>query len=987
MTTTMKKLLRLSGTSSSPSISTTVPQSQRLHIARHPQQAPVRADLAAAREHQRARVPHAAHDADRDDAAAAVADAADGHRDPDAVVVRAAVVVDPRDADVAVAQLLAQRQSHDRDPGRRRGLGVLVGRHDAKGAGALQLDLAVAVLVALGVAQLGRQRLHVHQGDAVPQVALHQRALKQLGAAESSGLLAWFRGFLSGTSTPPWTENGEDDGLEEEEMTPYIVMGSGGSNGGGTVADAEYDGIVIGGAGLDGSTVHHDSSPNTPLRNSRGSRHMLINYRQRQSTELNGWQESPDICSTSPRPPSTSPRPPYSPIHTLRDSASSESNSDAADTPKSTVTYMMAQRLSPQIPHVVQPISRLNLPPPPYHPAPAPDASNTPRMNAAFDTTPRASSALDSSTTPRANSTWDSGTPRIWDSGTPRIWDSGTPRANLESSNTPRINTSPDCVNTPRTNSSPESATTPRIYANSSVSSSNSGYAPVPLSSAHKTSSRERLLYSSHKNATMRNLAEYLTVINTSLLTLKIISGRNIRGTKGKPASAFCVVRPVEPANDLPPKAKKKIYKTECSMKDLNPVWEQEFEIEFSNSVSSIIIQVFDHHKLQKDDVIGEIEIRVAEFFDFSTHTLPLRIDSSTKASGELEISCKVVTALERNEDVRITKLHYDKLHSLIITEDASLLLLLCAALENKCDESFAISVVRLFNRDGLAQSLVTNLLCREVTRILKTGSTVVLRADTIATKLCTQYAKLIGYHYLTCVLKPQVEVLLQSNSQLYEMDPDKTSPSDLSTNASELVSVSTRLVEAIMSPSNFLPRSLHQVIHSMNQFAVTIGHPEFSTAISVAIFFLRYICPAVMFPEQWDIASGEVTTETRRALVMVTKIIQSLANPSKQQEVAHEPTMELILPKIQPLREPMEQFLQRLKESPTNGLPDASHSILLDEDYPILMSVLIRKFAEKIVAMEKVLNAQQLDSATASAKLVRDFQDLKAIITQHQFT
>jgi GTPase-activator protein for Ras-like GTPase len=54
--------------------------------------------------------------------------------------------------------------------------------------------------------------------------------------------------------------------------------------------------------------------------------------------------------------------------------------------------------------------------------------------------------------------------------------------------------------------------------------------------------------------------------------------------------------------------------------------------------------------------------------------------------------------------------------------------------------------------------------------------------------------------------------------------------------------------------------------------------------AVVGSLLFLRLICPALISPEGWEI-TGKITRETRRGLILMSKIIQALANGTKTKE------------------------------------------------------------------------------------------------------
>ncbi|KAH3723221.1 hypothetical protein Pelo_18074 [Pelomyxa schiedti] len=307
---------------------------------------------------------------------------------------------------------------------------------------------------------------------------------------------------------------------------------------------------------------------------------------------------------------------------------------------------------------------------------------------------------------------------------------------------------------------------------------------------------------------TLQRLTFSLTVYKTSLLTIKFLSGINIRGQKGKPISAFCTVTVIDPqAVPQGTIRKQKANKTDCVSE--GNTWNEDIPTEISSTAETVRIEVKGHRKLQKDELVGTIDIPVYRLHDFNTPTvLPIQPVKDSKASGEIEIVCTFVTALERNEDLRITRLYYDTLYSILIEPELLMIIPICTSLQKKCDDSMGIALVRLFNKENLALPFVVTMLSEEISRGLQYVATL-LRGDTVSTRLCANYCKYIGYRYLVNTIVPHVEFILDNTSH-YEVDPVLASPEDnLQENAANLVSICTNIVNSIVASVATIPRYL----------------------------------------------------------------------------------------------------------------------------------------------------------------------------------
>ncbi|KAL5966360.1 Ras GTPase-activating protein raskol [Taenia solium] len=257
-----------------------------------------------------------------------------------------------------------------------------------------------------------------------------------------------------------------------------------------------------------------------------------------------------------------------------------------------------------------------------------------------------------------------------------------------------------------------------------------------------------------------------------------------------------------------------------------------------------------------------------------------------------------------------------------------------------KLKEEVASCFVNLHERSGTAASFLTELVVREVSSLENDSMT--FRSNTMATKAVESYIKLVGKEYLHNLLYRYIQRVLIC-PETWEVDPDKLVPSSLapgtllapdgqgtSTSAAliiqeycakkrmpaggyeqstpggglsrlavlnsgrvaqpgSLVFSQTQLLQhldlvwdSICASLPDFPRPLLEVFSSFRAVLEPSKGAEFCDKLISACIFLRFVCPAILTPSLFGLAStfpGE--SNCQRNLTLVAKSLQSLANLS----------------------------------------------------------------------------------------------------------
>eukprot|EP01133_Synstelium_polycarpum_P007214 gene7214-8378_t len=157
-------------------------------------------------------------------------------------------------------------------------------------------------------------------------------------------------------------------------------------------------------------------------------------------------------------------------------------------------------------------------------------------------------------------------------------------------------------------------------------------------------------------------------------------------------------------------------------------------------------------------------------------------------------------------------------------------------------------------------------------------NSATLFRGLSTATRFLSAFYKRLGDSYLKYLLQPFVLDLCSRNFS-FEIDPDKAGKDmDVKLNLERLITITQQLLDKILDSASVCPAVIRTILHH-TQDKVAKKFPEMKTTVIGGFIFLRYICPSIVAPEVFGLIKDNPTTESRRGLVLVSKLLQNLAN------------------------------------------------------------------------------------------------------------
>jgi len=201
----------------------------------------------------------------------------------------------------------------------------------------------------------------------------------------------------------------------------------------------------------------------------------------------------------------------------------------------------------------------------------------------------------------------------------------------------------------------------------------------------------------------------------------------------------------------------------------------------------------------------------------------------------------------------------------------------LCSVIQITEADEVAQLLVRLFEANERTMVMLKMMIEQEVSRT--DSENILFRRNSMATKLLAAYTKLIGTRYLKETLTPTLQRLI-ANPLTFEVDPQKLpTGQDRLANIQNVAKGAEDFLRAVVASVDHCPVQFREVCAYLKQ-EVGKRFPGAEHSAIGGFIYLRFICPAIVSPEGFGLVQARVMTlELRRGLVLITKVLQNLAN------------------------------------------------------------------------------------------------------------
>ncbi|XP_050557964.1 neurofibromin isoform X9 [Spodoptera frugiperda] len=191
---------------------------------------------------------------------------------------------------------------------------------------------------------------------------------------------------------------------------------------------------------------------------------------------------------------------------------------------------------------------------------------------------------------------------------------------------------------------------------------------------------------------------------------------------------------------------------------------------------------------------------------------------------------------------------------------------------------------VTLFDAKHLLAPLLWNIFYREVE--VSDCMQTLFRGNSLGSKIMAFCFKIYGYGYLQNLLEPLITALLDQADERgdisFEVDPARLDPNqDIEMNRSNLIDLTKEVFDRIVGSAEKFPPQLRSMCHCLYQVLSKrfAQFPQTSVGAVGTVLFLRFINPAIVSPQEMGIVNRPVPPHVKRGLMLMSKILQNIAN------------------------------------------------------------------------------------------------------------
>eukprot|EP01117_Protostelium_nocturnum_P005265 TRINITY_DN1918_c0_g1_i1.p1 TRINITY_DN1918_c0_g1~~TRINITY_DN1918_c0_g1_i1.p1 ORF type:complete len:1420 (-),score=454.15 TRINITY_DN1918_c0_g1_i1:85-4344(-) len=209
-------------------------------------------------------------------------------------------------------------------------------------------------------------------------------------------------------------------------------------------------------------------------------------------------------------------------------------------------------------------------------------------------------------------------------------------------------------------------------------------------------------------------------------------------------------------------------------------------------------------------------------------------------------------------------------LQKILMHQDFEVITALCNELLLKSTSELAPSIIEFYLRTGGITDLLKKFMTFEV-KNTKTLS-VLFRGESPTTQLFSAFLKRAGRQYLSQLVEPTIQAIIQEASQPNAFAPE--SESDSLAKASDMKVLG--LLQTIIASIENCPKPFRELLqHAHTEVVQQFGNHFY---VVQTLLFLRFVCPALVNPESYFNLSIP-TFDAFQELIKISKKIQTIAN------------------------------------------------------------------------------------------------------------
>ncbi|CAF1359538.1 unnamed protein product [Adineta ricciae] len=293
-----------------------------------------------------------------------------------------------------------------------------------------------------------------------------------------------------------------------------------------------------------------------------------------------------------------------------------------------------------------------------------------------------------------------------------------------------------------------------------------------------------------------------------------------------------------------------------------------------------------------------------------------------------------------------------------------------------KDKDEIATSLTRISHSLSYAVSYLVDIIQTEIDST--SDNSLTFRGNSIATKSMESFMKLVGKRYLREVLSrfiTDVISLKTINENDFEVDPDRLlNINNLEKNQSILKSHCEYIWSEIQKSHLIFPHELKCIFSKLRQ--ASSSEETIWNFLSGSVF-LRFICPAILSPNLFDLTQEYPNEKISRRLTLIAKTLQTLANFTKFG--SKEPYMKFMNDFIAKESDNMRKFLLNIATIDSYETTNINEHIDLGREYAILHMTLVNLFEELNEDVRRSLNELESILKELSARKIESPRQIGA--------
>ncbi|OQV12884.1 Ras GTPase-activating protein 3 [Hypsibius exemplaris] len=375
-----------------------------------------------------------------------------------------------------------------------------------------------------------------------------------------------------------------------------------------------------------------------------------------------------------------------------------------------------------------------------------------------------------------------------------------------------------------------------------------------------------------------------------------------------------------------------KSFKTKTWRKTVNPEFNETFhfddeQVDYSTAEIKVSVWHESSGGLWGNVFLGEIRIPVQTLDGSRKNDLWYFLNPRDSLREKFSDQGSIRLNIRYNAESIISPRYYEPLRKLILSlpDDDSLVTASAAFILGEiCEDKMEVAkpIVRIFLKYGQLLPLIRALGHLEMNTI--TDVSTLFRGNTLLSKCVDETMRLGGKFYLESFMKDHIDRIFLEQKYC-EIDPVRLADGgDLNLNMLNLVSYIEPILTSITSSALSCPSLMSEILSELKQSAKS-KYPErreIHYSVVAGFILLRFVAPAILNPELFDLRKEGGRTETvTRTLTLVSKAVQSVGNCLSNESnkvLIKESYMEPIMTKFcsEPYLQSMKVFLDTVSST-----------------------------------------------------------------------